>query len=265
MNRSLLMSGAVAAILCGAPLLAAADEYNVSAATTQLADTTMSGEVDAGKLIGEEVYDAAGEKVGEIDSVMVGAKGKVTAVVLDVSGWLESEKLVAVKWTDLQTVDGKIVSSLTRENAKAAAAYAYKDPALRKQVLTESGERYVAEGAPADGTTTTETQAVAVDASTNDPILNANGSLNASKLIGLDVQSPEDKKVGDIGEVVLDKAGKVDGVVVDVGGFLGIATHPVLLEWKDVTLASQDGKTKAIVNLTKENLEQMPAYETSSK
>lgn len=264
MNRSLLMSGAVAAILCGAPLIAAADESNVSVTTTQIADTTMGAEVDAGKLIGEEVYDAAGEKVGEIDSVLVNTKGKVTAVVLDVSGWLESEKLVAVKWTDLQTIDGKVVSSLTKENAKAAADYAYKDPSLRKQVLTESGERYVVADAAAPATTDTQ-QTATVDASTNDPILNANGSLNASKLIGLDVQSPEDKKVGDIGEVVLDKAGKVDGVVVDVGGFLGIATHPVLLEWKDVTLASQDGKTKAIVNLTKENLEQMPAYETSSK
>ena len=96
-------------------------------------------------------------------------------------------------------------------------------------------------------------------------MMNADGSLNASKLIGLDVQSPEDKKVGDIGEVVLDKDGKVEGVVVDVGGFLGIATHPVLLDWKDVTLASQDGKDRAVVNLTKEKLEQMPAYEVSKQ
>jgi sporulation protein YlmC with PRC-barrel domain len=95
--------------------------------------------------------------------------------------------------------------------------------------------------------------------------VNADGTLNASKLIGLDVQSPEDKKVGDIGEVVLDKAGEVQGVVVDVGGFLGIATHPVLLEWKDVTLTSQDGKDRAVVGLNKEKLEQMPTYQSSSK
>jgi sporulation protein YlmC with PRC-barrel domain len=95
--------------------------------------------------------------------------------------------------------------------------------------------------------------------------MNADGSMNASKLIGLDVKSPEDKKVGDIGEVVLDKDGKAEGVVVDVGGFLGIATHPVLLDWKDVTIANQDGKATATVSLTKDKLEQMPAYESSSK
>lgn len=265
MKRALLLSGAVAALLGAAPFMASADELNpIRAGGTQIADTTtMGGEVDAGKLIGEEVYDANGDKVGEIDSVMVDPKGKVTSVVLDVSGWLESEKLVAVPWRDLKTdANGKIVSPLTKESAKADAGYSYKDPALRKQVLTESGERYVAEGAPADGTqpATTADAGAATTA-----IVNADGSLNASKLIGLDVESPEAKKVGDIGEVVLDKGGKVEGVVVDVGGFLGIATHPVLLDWKDVTLANQDGKDRAIVNLSKEKLEQMPAYETSSK
>ncbi len=29
-----------------------------------------------------------------------------------------------------------------------------------------------------------------------------------------------------ISEVLLDESGKVSGVVVDVGGFLGIGTHP---------------------------------------
>jgi len=261
MKRALLLSGALAAMLGAASLMASADELNpIRAGGTQIADTTtMGGEVDAGKLIGKEVYDGNGDKVGEIDSVMVNSKGKVTSVVIDVSGWLESEKLVALAWTDLKTdPDGKIVSSLTKESAKAAAAYSYKDPALRKQVLTESGERYVAEGAPADGTQPAAKTAASA-------IVNADGSLNASKLIGLDVESPEAKKVGDIGEVVLAKDGKVEGVVVDVGGFLGIATHPVLLNWKDVMLANQNGKDRAIVNLTKENLEQMPAYETSNK
>jgi sporulation protein YlmC with PRC-barrel domain len=188
--------------------------------------------------------------------------------VIDVSGWLESEKLVAVEWSELKTgEDKKIVSSLTKDSAKAAAAYNYKDPALRGQVLTESGERYAATDAdaPAD-TTADDTATTTADANAdNSAVMNADGSFNASKLIGLDVQSPEDKKVGDIGEVVLDKEGKVEGVVVDVGGFLGIATHPVLLDWKDVTLASQDGKDRAVVSLTKEKLEQMPAYEVSKQ
>lgn len=264
MNRTLLLSGAVTAMLGAAPFAMADTAIVTDGDSVQIAQAA-AGEVDAGKLIGQEVYDAAGDKVGEIDSVMVDPNGKVNSVVIDVSGWLESEKLVAVEWSELKTgEDNKIVSTLTKDSAKAAAAYNYTDPALRGHVLTESGERYAATedaGAPAEGTATTTADAAA----DNSAVMNADGSLNASKLIGLDVQSPEDKKVGDIGEVVLDKEGKVEGVVVDVGGFLGIATHPVLLDWKDVTLASQDGKDRAVVSLTKEKLEQMPAYEVSKQ
>jgi sporulation protein YlmC with PRC-barrel domain len=266
MKRVLLLSGAVTAMLGAVPFVAVADSQIPTKADAVQVAQAAEGEVDAGKLIGQEVYDGTGEKVGDIDSVMVDPEGKVTSVVLDVSGWLESEKLVAVAWSDLKTgEDGKIVSSLTKDSAKAAAAYAYKDPNLRGQVLTESGERYAESDEPADATqpaTTADATATADDDAAT-AVVNADGSLNASKLIGLDVQSPEDKKVGDIGEVVLDKSGEVQGVVVDVGGFLGIATHPVLLEWKDVTLASQDGKDRAVVNLTKEKLEQMPTYERS--
>jgi sporulation protein YlmC with PRC-barrel domain len=255
----MLLGGVAAAMLGTAPFVALADDATpANVGAVQVADTAV-GEVDAGKLVGQDVYDANGDKVGDIESVMVDQGGKVNAVVLDVSGWLESEKLIAVKWTDLKMgADGKIVSPLTKDAAKAAAAYQFKDEGLRGQVMTESGERYAAATAPAATTTADATAG-------NSAIVNADGTLNASKLIGLDVQSPEDNKVGDIGEVVLDKAGEVQGVVVDVGGFLGIATHPVLLEWKDVTLTSQDGKDRAVVGLNKEKLEQMPTYQSSSK
>ncbi len=290
MKRALLLGGAVTAMLGAAPF-AMADNAIVNGTDPVQIAQAAEGEVDAGELIGQDVYDANGDKVGKIDSVMVDPNGEVNSVVIDVSGWLESEKLVSVEWSDLKTgEDDKIVSSLTKDSAEAAAAYEYKDQNLRGQVLTETGEPYVAADAdaPADttadetATTTADTDADApadttadgtetatadadADATDDSAVMNADGSLNASKLIGLDVQSPEDKKVGDIGEVVLDKEGQVEGVVVDVGGFLGIATHPVLLDWKDVTLASQDGKDRAVVNLTKEKLEQMPAYEVSKQ
>lgn len=268
MKRALLLSGAVTAMLGAAPWALADDPITTTFDPVQVAET-VAGEVDAGKLIGQAVYDANGDKVGDIDSVMVDPDGEVTSVVIDVSGWLESEKLVSVEWSELKTGDdNKIVSSLTKESAAAATAYEYKDQNLRGQVLTESGERYAATDdadAPADTTVDGTATATADADADSSAVMNADGSLNASKLIGLDVQSPEDKKVGDIGEVVLGKDGQVEGVIVDVGGFLGIATHPVLLDWKDVTMASQDGKDRVVINMTKEKLEQMPAYEVSKQ
>lgn len=258
MKSTLMMSGALAALLL-APTVAMAEESATATEFLQLADATVSGDVDAAKLVGEEIYDTAGDKVGEIDAVMVDAKGKVSGVIIDVSGWLQSEKLVSVPWKDLKTdADGKVVTSLTKDTAQSSETYAYKDPALRKQVLTESGERYETTADADEAGEGSE----AGDGSIGTPVINADGSFNASQLIGLDVNNADDK-VGDIGEVVLDKGGQVEGVVVDVGGFLGIATHPVLLAWKDVTVTDQDGKAAALVNVTKEHLEQMPTYKGS--
>ena len=287
MKRAMLLGSAVAVMFGAAPLSAIADDTIPVNPRAQLAqDQTAAGQVDAGSLVGQEIYDGNGDKVGDIDSVMVSQNGEVSAVVVDVSGWLESEKLISMKWSDLQMgEDDRIVTSLTKETAESAAGYTYKDESMRGQVMTESGERYA--GAPAgmapDATegatggatdsaatgtnagTTTGTTTGTEMGDTTTAVVNPDGSLNASKLIGLDVQSPQEEKVGDIGEVVVSKDGNIEGVVVDVGGFLGIATHPVLLEWDDVTLSSQDGTDRAVVNLDKARLEQMPAYQSSSR
>ncbi len=56
--------------------------------------------VDAGKLIGEDVIDNNGKTVGEIESVIVNTKGKVTSVVLDV------ERLAGIREAHLGAVVG---------------------------------------------------------------------------------------------------------------------------------------------------------------
>jgi len=52
----------------------------------------------------------------------------------------------------------------------------------------------------------------------------------SSKLIGLDVYNDQNEKLGDISEILLDKSGKVDGVVIGVGGFLGMGKHDIKID-----------------------------------
>jgi sporulation protein YlmC with PRC-barrel domain len=52
----------------------------------------------------------------------------------------------------------------------------------------------------------------------------------ASKLVGLDVYNEQNEKLGDISEVLIDKSGKVTGVVIGVGGFLGIGQRDIMVE-----------------------------------
>jgi sporulation protein YlmC with PRC-barrel domain len=215
--------------------------------------------VDAGKLIGEDVIDANGKTVGEIESVIVDPNGKVSSVVLDVSGWLEAEKRISVPWKDLKAdADGKIHSSLTKESAQAAAGYKYNNDVNRGKVLNETGQVYAA-----DGTQEPTTSQTTVADSSRPAALNADGSINASKLAGVNVVNNANDTVGEISEVLLDNGGKVSGVVVDVGGFLGIGTHPVKLAWNQIKMINNDGKLQAVVNMDKNALKEMPEYKTN--
>ncbi|WP_395018094.1 PRC-barrel domain-containing protein [Dongia sp.] len=258
-----LLAGGFVAAIAATPALAqdstTAPAKPAAPVSTEASTNVGVGAVDAGKLIGEDVVDANGKTVGEIESVIVDTKGKVTSVVLDVSGWLESEKRISVPWTDLKAdADGNIHSSITKESAQAAAGYKYRAETNRGKVLNDSGQVYAADGTQEP----TTAQTTAADA--NRPAaLNADGSINASKVVGVNVINNANDTVGEISEVLLDDSGKVSGVVVDVGGFLGIGTHPVKLAWNQVKMVNQDGKLQAVVNMDKNALKQMPEYKTN--
>ena len=49
----------------------------------------------------------------------------------------------------------------------------------------------------------------------------------ASKLMGLDIYNDQNEKLGDINEILLDKSGKIDSVIIGVGGFLGVGSREI--------------------------------------
>ncbi|MBI2254673.1 MAG: PRC-barrel domain-containing protein [Proteobacteria bacterium] len=222
-------------------------------------ETPVMGTVDAGSLIGKNVVDAKGDTVGEIDSVMVDSSGEVKAVVIDVSSWLQSEKLISLPWKDLAVTDDNVITSrITQEDAKAAAAYTYVDENSRRKVLTETGQVYAA-GSDADMTT-----ASGGGGTLGTPVKNPDGSINASQLVGVNIQNADGDILGEVDEIVIASDGALQGVVVDVGGFLGIGAHPVLLNWKDVKISGNGDNIKAIVNTTKDNLKSLPEYKADA-
>ena len=51
-----------------------------------------------------------------------------------------------------------------------------------------------------------------------------------SKFKGTDVLGPENEKIGDVNDVLFDKSGKILGLIVGVGGFLGIGEKNVAID-----------------------------------
>ena len=71
------------------------------------------------------------------------------------------------------------------------------------------------------------------------------GQWRASKLMGLDVHNEQNEKLGDINEILLDQSGKVTGVVIGVGGFLGMGEHDVLVKMEDLKFMTEPLRTTA--------------------
>ena len=65
------------------------------------------------------------------------------------------------------------------------------------------------------------------------------GQWRASKLDGLDVYNPNNEKIGDISELIVDRGGKIEAVVIGVGGFLGMGEHSVAVPFEKVQWVDQ--------------------------
>ncbi|MGE4063977.1 MAG: PRC-barrel domain-containing protein [Rhodospirillaceae bacterium] len=84
------------------------------------------------------------------------------------------------------------------------------------------------------------------------------GEMNLAGFIGRDVKNAKGETIGEIDEVLLDGSGRVDAVIVTVGGFMGLGGRDVALKWSDLRL--NNGGRDVVVDMTEMQLQQMPEY-----
>ncbi|ETR76374.1 photosystem reaction center subunit H [Afipia sp. P52-10] len=74
------------------------------------------------------------------------------------------------------------------------------------------------------------------------------------------IYDPSDTKIGDVADVLVDKTGRVVGMIISVGGFLGAGEKDVAIPFEAVRVTQKDGKTYLVVNATKDALKAAPGY-----
>ena len=72
----------------------------------------------------------------------------------------------------------------------------------------------------------------------------------SSKLIGLNVYNDQNEKLGDISDILLDKSGKVEGVVIGVGGFLGVGQHDIKVDMAKLKFVDEAARASAAATTT---------------
>ena len=111
--------------------------------------------------------------------------------------------------------------------------------------------------APATTTTTTRPSAAA-PSTTVTTTAAAPNAMKGSTLMDLKVKNNADETIGEIDDVIVSNDGKVEQVIVSVGGFLGIGERKVAIAWNDVKFDAN--REVAMVNMTKDQLKAAPEF-----
>jgi sporulation protein YlmC with PRC-barrel domain len=81
-----------------------------------------------------------------------------------------------------------------------------------------------------------------------------------SNLIGATIYNSKDETVGDINDVIVSRDGKVDGVVVGVGGFLGLGEKDVAIEMSKLKMVETDTGLKLVFDANRDELAAAPEF-----
>jgi len=221
--------------------------------------TIATNDALASRVINSKVYSgtaADAPEIGYVKDLVLGASGQISAVVLGIGGFLGAgEKNVAVAYSQIQWVvasDGSVRGSLNSTRGALAAAPDFKFPdyqAIAQASSASSALLSSSSAAPAGD----------VDLATLKPLDVT--SLKAEDLKGTDVISPAGQKLGDIDDFVLSGDGKVDAVIVEFGGFLGLGTKHVAIGYEGLQfMVGPNNERYLIVNVTKDQLNAQPDY-----
>jgi sporulation protein YlmC with PRC-barrel domain len=75
------------------------------------------------------------------------------------------------------------------------------------------------------------------------------------------VYDPNNNKIGEVMDVLLDKSGKVTSLIVGVGGFLGAGEKDVAVPFEAVQVTSKNNnKWYLVMNTTKDDLKSAPGF-----
>jgi hypothetical protein len=84
---------------------------------------------------------------------------------------------------------------------------------------------------------------------------------DAHGVLGRDVRSTGGQNMGRIVEVIVDRAGVVRAAVIDFGGFLGVGSRKIVVDWNALHFGGVKGKSDSIsLELTQDQVRAAPEY-----
>jgi hypothetical protein len=113
--------------------------------------------------------------------------------------------------------------------------------------------------APSQSAKPADQPAAAPDVPASVTILNNH---DVEGILGREVVSTADENMGRIADVIVDRSGKVRAAIIDFGGFLGVGSRKIAVEW-DALHFPQPAKpdAKIALDLTRDQVKAAPEYQ----
>ena len=79
-------------------------------------------------------------------------------------------------------------------------------------------------------------------------------------VLGIEVRTSAEQNVGRIVDLLASRSGQVEAAVIEFGGFLGMGSRKIAIEWSALRLETQGKQTVAILDMTRDQLRAAPEY-----
>jgi hypothetical protein len=82
-------------------------------------------------------------------------------------------------------------------------------------------------------------------------------------VLGREVRTLVEEDVGRVVDLLADRQGQVQAAVIEFGGFLGIGTRKIAVEWSALSFVNDGKQPVVIVEMTRNQLRVAPEYKPS--
>jgi hypothetical protein len=92
------------------------------------------------------------------------------------------------------------------------------------------------------------------------PSLTVLGSRQAHSVLGREIRTSADESMGRIVDVVVDRDGRVRAAVIDFGGFLGVGSRKIAVDWNALHFETNGQRDFVRSELTRDQVNAAPEY-----
>lgn len=86
-------------------------------------------------------------------------------------------------------------------------------------------------------------------------------SKEVSGVLGKDVRSAADENMGRIVDVIVDQSGQTRAAIIDFGGFLGVGSRKIAVDWKALNFSPGQDRNRVVLQMTREQVTAAPEYQ----